>query len=96
MNRRLRRRMITRGDVSLDVEDSGGPDDWPRQSDLTLDMLKHSVHLPMEPKVDRRVVTVFITLSLNKTLTFVMRLYRLLSGQAESTPLMHVKTMLVL
>ena len=30
MNRRLRRRMITRGDVSLDVEDNRGPNDWPR------------------------------------------------------------------
>ncbi len=88
--------MITRGDVSLDVEDSGGPDDWPRQADLTLDMLKHSVHLPMEPKVDRRLVTVFMALSLQQDSDVVLRLYRLLSGQAESTPLMHVKTMLVL
>lgn len=49
MNRRLRRRMVTRGEISLDVEDNLGPFDWPGMNDLTLDMLKHSVHLPLVP-----------------------------------------------
>lgn len=47
MNRRLRRRMVTRGEVSLDVEDNLGPYDWPEVNELTLDMLKHSVHFPL-------------------------------------------------
>lgn len=51
INRRIRRRMITRGDVSLDVEDHRGPDDWPLVSDVTSDMLMYSVHLPVDPKV---------------------------------------------
>ena len=42
--------MITRGDVSLDVEDHRGPDDWPSTSDITSDMLMYSVHLPVDPK----------------------------------------------
>lgn len=50
-NRRLRRRMVTRGDVSLDVEDNRGPLDWPHVSDVTTDMLRYSVHLPLEPSV---------------------------------------------
>lgn len=51
VNRRIRRRMVTRGDVSLDVEDHRGPDDWPSVSDVTSDMLMYSVHLPADPKV---------------------------------------------
>lgn len=51
MNRRLRRRMITRGEVSLDVEDNLGPFEWPEMTDLTLDILKHSVHFPLVPNV---------------------------------------------
>lgn len=51
MNRRIRRRMVTRGDVSLDVEDQLGPDDWPRVVDVSADMIKYSVHLPLDPKV---------------------------------------------
>jgi hypothetical protein len=51
MNRRLRRRMVTRGDVSLDVEDHRGPSDWPHVLDITVDMLRYSVHLPVDPKV---------------------------------------------
>jgi hypothetical protein len=43
--------MITRGDVSLDVEDKLGPDDWPLLSDIATDSLRHSVHLPLDPKV---------------------------------------------
>lgn len=50
MNRRLRRRMVTRGNVSLDVEDNREPDDWPHISDVSVDMLKYSVHFPLEPK----------------------------------------------
>lgn len=49
MNRRLRRRMVTRGNVSLDVEDNLGPTEWPHVSDVSVDMLKYSVHLPLEP-----------------------------------------------
>jgi hypothetical protein len=51
MNRRLRRRMATQADVSLDVEDNRGPDDWPHLHDITADMLRYSVHLPLEPSV---------------------------------------------
>ena len=51
LNRRLRRRMVTGGDVSMDVEDQLGPYDWPTIGDVTADMLMHSVHLPLEPKV---------------------------------------------
>jgi hypothetical protein len=51
MNRRVRRRMVTRGDVSLDVEDHRGPNDWPHTSDVAADMLRHSVHLPLDSKV---------------------------------------------
>jgi hypothetical protein len=51
MNRRVRRRMVTRGDVSLDVEDHRGPNDWPQIHDITKDMLSYSVHLPVDPKV---------------------------------------------
>jgi hypothetical protein len=50
LNRRLRRRMITRGDVSLDVEDNRGPNDWPQISDMTANGIKYSVHFPLIPK----------------------------------------------
>ena len=43
--------MVTRGDVSLDVEDNRGPDDWPLLSDMSMDLLSYSVHLPLDPKV---------------------------------------------
>jgi len=43
--------MATRGEISLDVEDNLGPYDWPGLKDLTLDMLKHSVHFPLVPDV---------------------------------------------
>ena len=51
LNRRLRRRMVTRGAVSIDVEDSLTNEDWPHFSDVTSDMLRFSVHFPLEPKV---------------------------------------------
>lgn len=54
MNRRIRRRMVTRGDVSLDVEDNRGPYDWPQLSELSADVLQYSVHLPLEPKQNSR------------------------------------------
>lgn len=41
--------MITRGDVSLDVEDNRRADDWPQLADITNDMLQYSVHLPLDP-----------------------------------------------
>jgi len=43
--------MVTRGDVSLDVEDKRGPHDWPQISDMTADAIKYSVHFPLIPKV---------------------------------------------
>lgn len=49
MNRRLRRRMITKGMVSLDVEDNRGPYDWPSLEDLPLECIHYSIHLPLEP-----------------------------------------------
>ena len=56
VNRRIRRRMATRGDVSLDVEDHRGPDDWPMTTDITSDMIMYSVHLPVDPKVSNDIV----------------------------------------
>jgi len=50
MNRRIWRRMVTRGDVSLDVEDNRNPFDWPQTADLAVDMLKYSVHFPLIPQ----------------------------------------------
>lgn len=50
LNRRIRRRMVTRGDVSLDVEDNRGSYDWPTLSDITQDVLKYSIHFPLEPE----------------------------------------------
>jgi phosphatidylinositol 4-kinase len=49
LNRRLRRRMISKGNVSLDVEDNRGPHDWPTHSDLSPDSMKYSIHFPLEP-----------------------------------------------
>lgn len=49
MNRRLRRRMITKGMISLDVEDNLGPYDWPSITDLPLENIQYSIHLPLEP-----------------------------------------------
>ena len=54
MNRRIRRRMVTRGDVSLDVEDNRGPYDWPQLSEITADLLQYSVHLPLDPRQNTR------------------------------------------
>ena len=42
--------MVTKGDVSLDVEDNRSPNDWPQLSDLTMESLKFSVHLPLVPQ----------------------------------------------
>lgn len=42
--------MITRGDVSLDVEDYRGPFDWPETRDLSSDVLRYSVHFPLVPQ----------------------------------------------
>lgn len=50
MNRRIRRRMVTQGDFSLDIEDNRRPDEWPQLSDLSWEMLQYSVHLPLDPK----------------------------------------------
>jgi len=36
--------MVTRGDVSLDVEDNRGPYDWPQLTEITADLLQFSVH----------------------------------------------------
>ena len=59
VNRRIRRRMVTRGDVSLDVEDHRGPDDWPMTTDITSDMLMYFLHLPVDPKVSNYYVVEF-------------------------------------
>lgn len=50
LNRRIRRRMVTRGDISLDVEDHHKSYEWPQIGDLSLDMIQHSVHLPLVPQ----------------------------------------------
>lgn len=46
--------MVTRGDVSLDVEDNRGPYDWPQLQEITSDMLQFSVHLPLDPRQQSR------------------------------------------
>ena len=51
--------MVTRGDVSLDVEDNLKPDDWPRISDISTDLIRYSVHLPLDPKVCPILLSVF-------------------------------------
>jgi len=63
LNRRLRRRMLTKGDVSLDVEDNHSPHDWPTEMDLFTNnhlnddehdissQLQYSVHFPLEPQI---------------------------------------------
>lgn len=51
INRRIRRRMLTNGLTSLDVDDGLGPDDFPQISDIKMEMLRHSVHFPLEPKI---------------------------------------------
>ena len=43
--------MITKGDVSLDVEDGRGPDEWPNHADISTGFLQYTVHLPLDPKV---------------------------------------------
>lgn len=51
LNRRLRRRMVSRGMITLDEEDNREPHDWPTLNDLTVDMIKYSIHFPLDPKV---------------------------------------------
>jgi hypothetical protein len=51
LNRRLRRRMVSRGMITIDEEDNRGPSDWPTQDELTVDMIQYSIHFPLEPKV---------------------------------------------
>jgi hypothetical protein len=66
MNRRLRRRMISRGEITLDVDDSATSKDgtggdayrhgrseheqWPHIQDLSVDSLQYSVHFPLVPQ----------------------------------------------
>ncbi|GFH50547.1 hypothetical protein CTEN210_07023 [Chaetoceros tenuissimus] len=49
VNRRLRRRMVTNGSVSLDVDDNRGSHDWPTLSDVSTENIQHSIHFPLEP-----------------------------------------------
>ena len=51
INRRVRRRMYTKGRRALDEEDGLGPDDFPQVSDMHPTMIAHSVHLPLVPKI---------------------------------------------
>ena len=50
LNRRIRRRMVTKGEMSLDLEDHYGPHGWPQVEELREDMLQHSVHFPLIPQ----------------------------------------------
>lgn len=50
LNRRIRRRMVTRGDVSLDIEDNRSAHDWPHIENMSIDMIQHTVHLPLLPQ----------------------------------------------
>jgi hypothetical protein len=43
--------MLTRGSINLDVEDGYGPFDRPLLSEITVDMLRYSIHFPMKPMV---------------------------------------------
>ena len=45
--------MITKGEVSLDVEDNLGAHDWPHLTDLALEDVEFSVHLPLVPQTGR-------------------------------------------
>jgi len=49
LNRKLRRRMVSKGAVTLDAEDEFGPHEWPKVSDVSRDLLSYSVHFPLEP-----------------------------------------------
>jgi len=51
LNRKLRRRMVSKGAVTLDAEDEFGPHEWPKVSDVSRDLLSYSVHFPLEPMV---------------------------------------------
>jgi hypothetical protein len=53
LNRRIRRRMVTKGDVNLDVEDNRSPYDWPQMTDLTIEDIQYSVHLPLVPQAGK-------------------------------------------
>jgi hypothetical protein len=53
INRRLRRRMVSKGDISLDVEDNRGAQDWPQITDVAVEHLKYSVHLPLVPQTGK-------------------------------------------
>ncbi|GAX20930.1 hypothetical protein FisN_1Lh411 [Fistulifera solaris] len=50
INRRIRRRMASKGDISLDVEDFQEAYGWPQLTDLTTDDIQYSVHLPLRPQ----------------------------------------------
>ena len=50
INRRVHRRMFTKGKRSLDEDDGLGPNGFPQLSDINLDMTHFSVHLPLLPK----------------------------------------------
>jgi hypothetical protein len=50
LNRRLRRRMATRGDVSIDVEDNRSPTEWPQIEDMSVEMVKNSIHFSLIPQ----------------------------------------------
>lgn len=61
VNRRLRRRMLSKGDISLDVEDQQNPCGWPQLQDLLLQYptrssvnlnaaAEYSIHLPLVPQ----------------------------------------------
>ncbi|GFH62134.1 hypothetical protein CTEN210_18610 [Chaetoceros tenuissimus] len=49
VNRRLRRRMVTNGSVSLDEDDNRSSHDWPTLSDVSMENIQHSIHFPLEP-----------------------------------------------
>lgn len=50
VNRRIRRRMLTKGSITFDVEDEIPVSGWPTIEDLSVDVLKYSIHFPLVPQ----------------------------------------------
>jgi hypothetical protein len=105
LNRRIRRRMITRGDVSLDVEDHRGPYDWPLINDMSLNVIEHSFHLPLVPQTHvwpdgihhhhhgNQAASPEPTDEVVRVLNIVVEESRLLSSRERCPMLLHVEVM---
>ena len=88
--------MVTRGDVSLDVEDNRGPYDWPQLHEITSDMLQFSVHLPLDPRQQSRWPGGDYTATMTsggvvRVLNIVVEESRILSSRERCPFLLHVE-----